>query len=246
MDFDFRGKVIVITGGAQGIGKQIASDFLEQGACLNIFDVNADILQAAKSDLSTNREVDTFVVDVTNLARVEEAVDKIIDKYGKIDILVNNAGITRDNLLIRLKEEDWDAVLAVNLKGVYNCSKAVLKYMVKKRAGKIINISSVIALMGNPGQANYGASKAAIIGFTKSLAKEVASRNICVNAIAPGYIQTAMTDKLSDEVKNKMLEVIPMRRFGEATDVSNLALFLASSYTDYITGKVIVVDGGMV
>ncbi|MBN2120364.1 MAG: 3-oxoacyl-[acyl-carrier-protein] reductase [Candidatus Omnitrophica bacterium] len=241
----FKDKVVVITGAAQGIGKQIALDFAQKGAIVCMLDITAEALSLAEKELSAYSKVSSFVVDASIYSKVGQALDKIIDKYGKIDILVNNAGITRDSLLLRLKEEDWDKVIAVNLKSVFNCSKAALKYMVKSRSGKIISISSVIALMGNPGQTNYGSSKAAIIGFTKSLAKEVASRGICVNAVAPGYIRTAMTDKIPEDVKSKMLDIIPARRFGEAKDVSGAVLFLASSAADYITGKVIVVDGGM-
>ena len=243
---DFKGKVVVITGAAQGIGKQIALDFAKFGAIVCIIDVNQEALSLAEQELSAHSKITAFTVDVADFTKAQEAFDKIIDKHGKIDILINNAGITRDSLVLRLKEEDWDKVLTVNLKSVFNCSKASLKFMVRQRRGKIINISSVIALMGNPGQANYGASKAAIIGFTKSLAKEVASRNICVNAVAPGYIRTAMTDRLSEEAKRAMLDIIPLKRFGEASDVSGVVLFLASDLSDYITGKVIVVDGGMI
>jgi len=245
MNLNFNDKVAVVTGGAQGIGKQISRDFLERGAKVVILDVNADTLNKAQEELSSYGEAGIFSVNVTDSAQVKDTVDKIIDKYSKIDILVNNAGITRDSLFLRLKEEDWDKVLEVNLKGVFNCSKAVLKYMLKQKQGKIVSISSVIALMGNAGQTNYGASKAAIIGFTKSLSKEVSYKGICVNAVAPGYIKTAMTDKLSDEVKAKMLEIIPAKRFGHPKDVSNAVMFLASSLADYITGKVLTVDGGM-
>jgi 3-oxoacyl-[acyl-carrier protein] reductase len=243
---DLKGKIAVITGAAQGIGKHIALKLAEQGASICIIDINPEVLAQAQKDLSKYSETTALTANVADPAQVQEAFDKIIDKHGKIDILVNNAGITRDNLVLRLKEEDWDKVIAVNLKSVFNCSKAVLKYMLKARQGKIINISSVIALMGNPGQTNYGASKAAIIGFTKSLAKEVASRSICVNAVAPGYIETSMTDKISDEVRSKMLDIIPLKRFGKPEDVAGVVLFLASNLSDYITGKVVVVDGGMI
>ncbi len=245
MNLNFNGKVAVVTGGAQGIGRQISRDFLEGGAKVVVLDVNSETLAKARKELSSYGEADIFSVNVVDSAQVKAAADKIIDKYSKIDILVNNAGITRDNLFLRLKEEDWDKVLEVNLKGAFNCSKAVLKYMLKQKQGKIVSISSVIALMGNAGQTNYGASKAAIIGFTKSLSKEVSYKGICVNAVAPGYIKTAMTDKLSDEVKAKMLEIIPAKRFGQPEDVSNAVMFLSSSLADYITGKVLTVDGGM-
>jgi len=245
MAFCFKEKVVIVTGAAQGIGKQIALDFAKTKAVVCLFDVNAEQLEQTKKEIAALTTVDSFVVDVTSLESVAVAIDKIIDKYTKIDILINNAGITRDNLMLRMKEQDWDCVLNINLKGAFNCTKGVLKYMVKQRSGRIVNISSVIALMGNPGQTNYGASKAALIGMTKSLSKEVSSRGVSVNAIAPGYIATAMTDSLSPEVKEKMLQIIPMKRFGQPEDVSGAVMFLASGFASYITGKVLVVDGGM-
>ncbi len=242
---DFSNKVCLITGGARGIGKEIALEFARRKATVVICDVNAEVLEEAKKEISQYSQAESFVVDVTDLSQVENMVDKIIDKISRIDILINNAGITRDNLTLRLKPEDWAKVIGVNLTGVFNCSKAVLKYMVKQKYGKVVNISSVIALMGNPGQVNYGASKAGIIGLTKSLSKEVASRNICVNAVAPGYIQTEMTEKLSPRIKEKMLEMIPQKRFGLPKDIASGVMFLASPYADYITGKVLIIDGGM-
>lgn len=185
-------------------------------------------------------------MDVTDYAKVEEAVNKILDKFAKVDILVNNAGITKDNLLMRLTESDWDAVINVNLKGTFNCTKAASKVMVKQRSGKIINIASIIGIIGNAGQANYSASKAGIIALTKTSAKEFASRNINVNAIAPGFIQTEMTAKLPEEIKQKMKEAIPLNRFGSPEDVAAVCVFLASEDANYITGQTIVVDGGMV
>jgi 3-oxoacyl-[acyl-carrier protein] reductase len=245
MEFNLKGKVVVITGGAQGIGKQIAADFLASGSRVIILDVKQEVLQQVKQEFSNYESLDTFCVNVTNLEQVTDTADKIIDKHSKIDILINNAGITRDNLLLRLKENDWDQVLAVNLKGVYCCSKAILKYMVKQRSGKIVNISSIVGLRGNPGQTNYGASNAAVIGFTKSLAREVANRGITVNAVAPGYIKTAMTENIPEKAKQDLLSAIPMQRLGTPQDVSKAAVFLASEFSDYITGKVITVDGGM-
>ena len=242
----FKGKVVLVTGAGRGIGKEIALSFAREGAKLALFDLNEEGLKQVKQEIDTISQAEYFLVNVTDLQQVIEGVNKIIDKFSRVDILINNAGITRDNLLLRLKEEDWDSVLSVNLKGAFTCSKAVARIMMKQRSGKIVNISSVIALMGNIGQANYGASKAGLIGLTKSLAKELASRNICVNAVAPGYIQTAMTDKLPEEVKNKMLEMIPLKRFGTPKDVAEAVLFLSSSAADYITGKVLTVDGGMV
>jgi 3-oxoacyl-[acyl-carrier protein] reductase len=185
-------------------------------------------------------------MDVTDYAKVEEAVNKILDKFAKIDILVNNAGITKDNLLLRMSQPDWDAVLNVNLKGTFNCIRAVSRVMIKQRSGRIVSIASIIGLIGNPGQANYSASKAGIIALTKTAAKELASRNINVNAVAPGFIQTDMTAKLPEELKQKMLSAIPMNKLGSPDDVANVCLFLASDDSGYITGQAIVVDGGMV
>lgn len=242
----FQDKVVVVTGGAQGIGKEIVREFAKEKAKLVIFDVNEVQLQETEKEMKTYSQALTLKVDVTNLAEVESSMNKIIDNFGRVDILVNNAGITRDNLLLRLSESDWDKVLAVNLKGAFNCCKIATKFMVKQRYGKIVNISSVIGVMGNAGQVNYAASKAGLIGVTKSLAKELGSRTITVNAVAPGYIRTAMTEKLDDKVKEEMFKRIPLARFGEPIDVANAVLFLASSEADYITGQVLVVDGGLI
>ncbi|MBM3251430.1 MAG: 3-oxoacyl-[acyl-carrier-protein] reductase [Candidatus Omnitrophica bacterium] len=239
-------KVALITGSGRGIGKEIAVCFAKEGAKIIICDIDEQTAALTAQEISSiGVEAASFKVDVTNLASVEEMLNKILDKFKRIDILVNNAGITKDNLLLRMKETDWDAVLSVNLKGVFNCTKAVSKVMLKQQQGKIINIASIIGIMGNPGQANYAASKAGIIGFTKSVAKELASRNINVNAVAPGYIQTEMTEKLSDEMKQKMLSLIPLNKMGTPKDVAGVCLFLASPDSDYITGQTIVVDGGM-
>ena len=206
-----------------------------------------DYLASAKAEIEAlGVRVQGYFVDVTNSAQVEEMVEKILDNFQRIDILVNNAGITRDGLLVRMKEEDWDKVIAVNLKGTFNCTKSVSKVMMKQRSGRIVSIASIIGQMGNAGQANYAASKAGIIALTKSVAKELASRNVRANAIAPGFIQTEMTAKLPDDVKARMLQVIPLGRFGQPLDVAKLALFLSSDESDYITGQVIRVDGGMV
>jgi 3-oxoacyl-[acyl-carrier protein] reductase len=240
-------KVAVITGGARGIGKEIALIFAREGARICICDVSDESIQAAAKDIeSSGTEVLGIKMDVTSFAQAEEMVQKALDKFSKIDILINNAGITRDNLLLRMKEEDWDAVLNVNLKGTFNCTKAVSRVMIKQRSGKIINIASIIGIIGNAGQANYAASKGGVISFTKSMAKELASRNINVNAIAPGFIKTDMTAKLSQEVRDTMLKLIPLARLGDPSDVAKLALFLASDNSGYITGEVIKVDGGMV
>ncbi|MFH1246117.1 MAG: 3-oxoacyl-[acyl-carrier-protein] reductase [Candidatus Omnitrophota bacterium] len=242
-----KGKTAIITGGARGIGKEIALKFVREGAMVAIADVNPQGLEAAQKELLAYSEnVLTFVLDVTDYQQVEQVVDKTLDKFKKIDILINNAGITRDSLLLRMKDEDWDKVLAVNLKGTFNCTKAVSKVMLKQKSGKIVNIASIIGIMGNAGQANYAASKAGIIGLTKSTAKELASRGINVNAIAPGFIQTDMTAVLTDAIKEKMLEAIPLKRLGKPEDVANLAAFLSSENADYITSQVICIDGGMV
>lgn len=237
-------KIAIITGAAQGIGKAIAVTLAKRGCKLAIIDKNEKVLIETSKEM-TETEVIAFSIDVANLKEVEETVEKVNEKFGRIDILVNNAGITRDTLVLRMKEEDWDAVLNVNLKGTFNCSKAVTKYMVKQRNGKIINISSIIGIIGNAGQANYSASKAGVIGLTKSLAKELASRNINVNAVAPGFIKTAMTDILSQEVKDIMLKNIPLSRFGEPSDIAEAVLFLASDSSNYITGHVLEVTGGL-
>ncbi|MFH1459308.1 MAG: 3-oxoacyl-[acyl-carrier-protein] reductase [Candidatus Omnitrophota bacterium] len=240
------GKVAVITGGAQGIGKQIAITLAKEGANCVICDVNEEELQKAATEIQTQGvKCLPVVLNVTNLSQCEQMVNKIIDKFKKIDILINNAGITRDGLFIRMREEDWDSVIAVNLKGTFNCTKATVKVMLKQRAGSIVNVASIIGLMGNMGQANYAASKAGIIGLTKSVAKEVASRNINVNAIAPGFIETKMTQVLSEDVKTAMLKQIPLNRFGNSEDVAKLVLFLVSDDASYITGQVIQIDGGM-
>lgn len=241
----FEGKVVLVTGGARGIGREIAVHFAREKAKLVLFDVNQETLDRTEKELSAYTEVMTAVVDVTSLSEVEAAINKIIDKTGRVDILVNNAGITRDNLLLRLSENDWDKVVNVNLKGTFNCSKAVARFMVKQRSGKIVNISSIIGIIGNPGQANYSASKAGVIAMTKSLARELGTRNICVNSVAPGFIKTAMTDELSEKARENMLSRIPVGRFGEPADIARAVVFLASSAADYITGQVLVVDGGM-
>ncbi len=239
-------RVSLITGGARGIGREIALIFAREGSDIVICDINQEALDAAGKEIeSLGRRAEGFVVDVTNLAQVEEMVNKVLDKFQKIDILVNNAGITRDSLIVRMAEKDFDSVVAVNLKGTFNCTKSVSKVMMKQRYGKIISIASIIGIMGNAGQANYAASKAGIIGLTKSVAKELASRNVNVNAIAPGYIETDMTAKLPENVRSQMLSMIPLNRFGKANDVANVALFLASDTSSYITGQVIQIDGGM-
>jgi len=243
----FKDKVALITGGAGGIGRAIALAFAREGADIVIADVNQEEAEKTAGDIEAlGRKSLPIPMDVTNYAKVEEALNKILDKFGKVDILVNNAGITKDGLLLRMNEADWDAVIDVNLKGTFNCTKAVSKAMIKQHSGKIINIASIIGIIGNAGQANYSASKAGIIALTKTAAKELASRNINVNAVAPGFIQTEMTARLSEDIKQKMKEAIPLNKFGSPDDVAAVCLFLASEAANYITGQTIVVDGGMV
>ena len=240
-------KVALITGGARGIGRAIALAFAKEGADIVIADVNQEEAEKAGLDIvAQDRRAMALPMDVTDYAKVEEAVNKILDKFGKVDILVDNAGITKDNLLLRMSQAEWDVVLDVNLKGSFNCIKAVSRPMIKQRQGRIINIASIVGIIGNAGQANYSASKAGIIALTKTAAKELASRNINVNAIAPGFIQTEMTAKLPEDVKEKMKEAIPLNKFGSPEDVAAVCLFLASSDSSYITGQTIIVDGGMV
>jgi len=240
-------QIALITGSARGIGREIALSLAREGATVIICDVNAELaLQTQKEFESQGFQADSFSCDVTKAAEVEELANKILDKFKRIDILVNNAGITKDNLMLRLSEADWDAVLNVNLKGTFNCTKAVSKAMLKQRSGNIINIASIIGIIGNAGQANYAASKAGIIALTKSVAREFASRGIRCNAVAPGFIQTDMTAKLSEEVREKMLAQIPLGKLGLPQDVAGACLFLASSESSYVTGQTIVVDGGMV
>ncbi len=240
-------EIALITGSARGIGREIAETYAREGALVIISDIKIEDCQVTADELKAKGyKADAFACNVTNSADMDQCVDKIIEKYGRVDILVNNAGITRDGLFLRMKEEEWDAVISVNLKGTFNACKSVSRAMLKARKGKIINIASVIGVMGNAGQANYAASKAGVIALAKSLAREFSSRNINVNAVAPGYIKTAMTDKLSEEVKNKILESVPLGRMGLPSDVANVCLFLASKEADYVTGQTILVDGGMV
>jgi 3-oxoacyl-[acyl-carrier protein] reductase len=241
------GKVALITGGGRGIGREIAMKLAREGADIVVWDVNpADAQKTCKDLEDLGRKTLSDQIDVTAYEKVEEGINKILDNFGKIDILVNNAGITKDNLILRMSQQEWDAVINVNLKGTFNCTKAVFRPLSKQRSGKIINIASIIGIMGNYGQANYAASKAGIIALTKSTAREIASRGVNVNAIAPGFIQTEMTAKLAEDIKAKMLEGIPMAKLGTPADVANACLFLASNESDYITGQTIVVDGGMV
>lgn len=243
---NFENKVVIVTGAANGIGKKISEEFAKRKAILVLTDINQNIKDVA-DEISQKYEIKThsFIHDVSNPQSSREVVDKTISLLSKIDILVNNAGITKDNLVIKMKEEDFDIVISVNLKGPFLMSKYVFPYMSKQRYGKIINISSIVGLTGQAGQANYSASKSGLIGLTKSLAREFAKRNINVNAIAPGFITTQMTEKLDEKTKQEIIEQIPLGRFGSVDDVSNLVMFLASDESSYITGQVISVNGGL-
>jgi 3-oxoacyl-[acyl-carrier protein] reductase len=240
-------KTALVTGAAQGIGKSIAVTLAKEGAHVAICDVNLEKAQETAKEIE-GLGVKSMAVktNVSDAKECEDLVNIVVEKFGKLDILVNNAGVTRDGLLVRMSEQDWDLVIAINLKGTFNCTKSAAKYMMKARYGRIVNISSVIGLMGNAGQTNYSASKAGVIGITKSAAKELSGRNVTVNAIAPGYIATAMTDKLTEDQRNSMVKLVPLGRIGQPQDVANAVLFLASPLADYITGQVIPVDGGMV
>jgi 3-oxoacyl-[acyl-carrier protein] reductase len=243
------GKVALITGSARGIGKAIALELANHGAKIVINDIlpKNEIDKTLEEIRKSDDQAIGIRADITIFKEVESMVKEILNKFGKIDILVNNAGIIRDSLLIRMKEEDWDAVININLKGTFNCSKTVAKYMMRQKSGgKIVNISSVIGLVGNIGQANYAASKAGIIGLTKSIAKELALRNINVNAIAPGFIETDMTKRLSEKVRKDLQQQIPLKRLGTVKDIAKVVYFLVSDNANYITGQVINVDGGMV
>lgn len=239
-------KVCVITGSARGIGYAIGEEFAKNGAKVVLSDVLADALDDSVKKLSeSGAEVFGAVADVTDADQVSTLVKSVTEKYGSIDVLVNNAGVTRDTLLVRMSEADWDLVLKVNLKGAFLMTQAVAKVMMKQRSGKIVSISSVVGLMGNAGQANYSASKAGLIGLTKSAARELAGRGICVNAVAPGFIETEMTAKLSDNAKATFLDGIPLKRAGQPHDIARTVLFLSSSASDYITGQVLGVNGGL-
>ena len=239
-------KVALITGGTRGIGKAIAKKFAENGydLIINYVSENTD-LEKLKKDINSNNEILFVRANVGDFNSCEELVKKAIEKFGKIDVLVNNAGITRDNLIMRMKEEDFDKVINTNLKGTFNVTKNVVPYMMKKKSGKIVNISSVVGVGGNAGQCNYAASKAGIIGFTKSIAKELASRNILANCVAPGFIDTDMTEVLSDTVKDNINSQIPLKRMGSAEEIAKAVYFLAGEDNTYITGQVLNVDGGM-
>jgi len=240
-------QVALVTGAGRGIGRAIALALARHGADLIISDILPDLASSTADEVKTlGRKFLAVACDVSKFEDCQHMINAGRDAFGKIDILVNNAGITRDNLIMRMSEEEWDAVLSVNLKSVFNCCKAGSRLMLKQKWGRIINISSVVGLMGNAGQTNYAASKAGIIGLTKSLAKEFASRNITVNAVAPGFIKTKMTEVLKQEAREALIKMIPLGRLGEPEDVANAVLFLASPLASYITGQVLTVDGGMV
>ncbi len=246
-----KNKNAIITGASSGIGKEIAKEFVKHGCSVAIFATNDERLKQALKELTDvkvfeDQKIIVKKVDVSIFKDVEVAITEVIHELSSVDILINNAGITKDNLLMKMKEEDFDRVIDINLKSIYNTCKVLIRPMMKQRKGKIINISSIVGLIGNPGQTNYAASKAGMLGFTKSLAKEVGSRNVNVNAIAPGFIETKMTENIPEKVKETMLNNIPLKKFGKANDVANLCLFLASDKSEYITGQVINVDGGMV
>jgi len=242
----FKDEIVFITGSSRGIGKSIAEAFAKEGALVIILGRDGRLADQTRDELiQKGFKAESYACDVTNAQNVQEIVNKILDIHKRIDILVNNAGITKDNLLLRMSENDWDEVMRVNLKGVFNCTKVITKVMLKAQKGKIINISSIIGITGNPGQANYAASKAGIIGFTKAVAREIASRGITVNAVAPGYIETDMTAQLKETTRNDILKNIPLGRLGSAQDVAGVCLFLASKEADYITGQTLIVDGGL-
>lgn len=245
--YDFKDKVAIITGSARGIGATMAKEFAKNGASIVLTDINADMLKTTQKEIvELGVPVFSIVSDVSKMEDTVSLIKHAVEEYGKVDILVNNAGITRDNLVMRMSESEWNQVISINLTGTFNCIKSVTRQMMKQRSGRIINIASVIGQMGNAGQANYAASKAGIIGLTKSIAREFASRNVTCNAIAPGFIQTEMTAVLDENVVENLKSQIPLKRLGTVEDIAKVACFLASTDASYVTGQVINVDGGMV
>ncbi|MFT9599202.1 3-oxoacyl-[acyl-carrier-protein] reductase [Mesobacillus sp.] len=242
------GKVALVTGASRGIGREIAFELAREGAsvAVNYAGSESKALEVVEEIKAMGRDAFAIQADVSNSESVTDMTKETIERFGKIDILVNNAGITKDNLLMRMKESEWDDVININLKGVFLCTKAVTRQMMKQRSGRIINISSIVGVSGNPGQANYVAAKSGVIGLTKTSAKELSSRGITVNAVAPGFITTDMTDKLNEDVKTEMLKQIPLARFGEPKDIARTVIFLASEDSAYMTGQTLHVDGGMV
>lgn len=241
---NLEGKVVLVTGGSRGIGSSIVQRFLQEGAKVESWSASGKEIQNV--DLSSVKDRVSFrQVDLSSSEQIEKASNDFLDKYGCIDIIVNNAGITRDGLLMRMPEHDWDDVLTVNLKAVYLCLKQFIRPMIKNKGGRVINIASVSGILGTPGQANYAAAKAGVIGLTKTVAREYASRGILVNAVAPGFVDTDMTGELKDEYKNQVKQEIPLKRFGQVQEIANAVVFLASNQASYITGQVLSVDGGL-
>ncbi len=240
------GKIALVTGAAQGIGREIALALASDGADVAICDVNLDAAQKTAAEIEAKGKKSLAIkANVASSADVSAMIEQVVEKFGRIDILVNNAGITRDGLILRMKDEDWDLVLSINLKGAFLCAKSALKYMSKQRSGTVINIASIVGAMGNAGQANYVASKAGLIGLTKTIAREYANRGITANAVAPGFIETAMTQALPENVRQELAKQIPMGKLGTPEDVANAVRFLASPWASYITGQVVHVNGGM-
>ena len=247
MKFDLNNKIAIVTGASQGIGETIAVEMAKSGANVFCLARNKNALDSTINKIISNGDkASAYSCDISDNEQFNNIVTDIFKEYGSIDILVNNAGITNDTLLMRMSDDQWDSVLNINLKGSFTCTRSVIKYMMKKKSGRIINITSIVGLTGNAGQANYAASKAGLIGMTKSIAKEVASRGITANCVAPGWIETAMTEQLSDDVKNKFLSQIPTGKIGYPKDIANTVIFLASKEAEYITGQTITVDGGRI